>query len=92
MTMALMNNMMKGMISALSVEEREEMMLKMMPAMMKGVDMAELAPKMAPTMGRQITLTGLVLLLLRASEDEELGEKLKNSTNDCPTRARRWPG
>jgi hypothetical protein len=40
--MGLMDRMMDRMIGNMSVQEKEEMMLKMMPLMMKDVDMLEM--------------------------------------------------
>ena len=46
--MKMMDNMMKGIIKGLPVEEREVLLLDMMPDMMKQVDMAKMMPGIRP--------------------------------------------
>lgn len=44
--MGMMDKMMGIMIGRMSKEEKEDMMIKMMPMMMDGVDMVAIMPKM----------------------------------------------
>lgn len=55
--------MMGIMIGRMSKEEKEEMMLKMMPKMMEGIDMAEVMPKMMTGMMKNISLDDLFRIL-----------------------------
>ena len=54
--MALMDKMMESFIGRMSLEKKQEMMLKMMPMMMKDVNMAETMLKMVPVMLDNISL------------------------------------
>lgn len=54
--MALMDKMMESFIGRMSLEKKQEMMLKMMPMMMKDVNMAETMVKMVPAMLDNISL------------------------------------
>ena len=54
--MSVMDRTMKSMIGRLSIEKKQEMMLKMMPMMMEDVNMAETMVKMVPFMADQISL------------------------------------
>ncbi len=54
--MSLMDRMMKSMVGGMSIEKKQEMMLKMMPMMMEDVNMAETMVKMVPLMADQISL------------------------------------
>jgi hypothetical protein len=74
--LGLMDGMMDRMIKNMSVEEKEEMMLKMMPAMMERVDINKTVPGMMAAMGRLITATGSVVLISKALNDDELKEEL----------------
>ena len=67
--MGLMDRMMDRMIKNMSVEEKEEMMLKMMPTMMEGIDINKMMPDMMTTMGRLITITGIVVFIGKALND-----------------------
>jgi hypothetical protein len=51
-----MDRMMKSMVGGMSIEKKQEMMLKMMPMMMEDVNMAETMVKMVPLMADQISL------------------------------------
>jgi hypothetical protein len=64
--------MMDRMIYNMSVEEKEEMMLKMMPIMMEDVDINEMMPDMLAEIGRLLTVTGIVVFISTALNDEEL--------------------
>ena len=61
--MALMDKMMESFIGRMSLEKKQEMMLKMMPMMMQDVNMAETMVKMAPMMLDRISLLDLFNLL-----------------------------
>ncbi len=61
--MALMDKMMEAMIGRMSIEKKQEMMLKMMPMMMQDVNMAETMLKMIPQMMDQITLMDIFNVL-----------------------------
>ncbi len=54
--MALMDKMMESFIGRMSLEKKQEMMLKMMPMMMKDVNMADTMVKMVPAMLDNISL------------------------------------
>ncbi len=51
-----MDLMMKPMIGKMSIEKKQEMMLKMMPMMMEDVNMAQTMVKMVPLMADQVSL------------------------------------
>ncbi len=80
--MGLMDRMMDRMIKNMSVEEKEEMMLKIMPTMMEGIDINKMTPDMMKTMGRLITITGIVLFISKASNDDELKQELGELLNN----------
>lgn len=61
--MSMMDKMMEGMVNRMSIEEKQEMMLKMMPMMMKDVNMAETMLKMVPVMLDEISLLDLLKVL-----------------------------
>ncbi len=79
--MGMMDTMMNGMIKAFPPEEREEIMLKMMPEMMKGIDIKRLMPDMLKEMGQLITLFSVYVFLSKAIKDEELKGILKEALN-----------
>lgn len=70
--MGIMDKMMDRMIVNMSVAEKEDMMMQMMPLMMAGVDINTLMPIMLKDVGRIITLSGIYTLLHQALNDEEL--------------------
>lgn len=76
-----MVKMMKTMIKQMSVEEREEMMLQMMPEMMKKVDFKIMMPNMLETIGKMITLYSVYDAISRLFKDKELTELLKQKLN-----------
>ena len=80
--MGLMDRMMGRMINNMSVEEKEEMMLQMMPTMMEGIDINKMMPDMMSKMGRLITITGIVVFISKALKDAELKEELGELLND----------
>ena len=74
--MRLMDAMMERMINSMTVEERAEMMLEMMPSMMEGIEIDKVMPDMMNAMGRFITLTGIAIFIGKATNDDELKEEL----------------
>ncbi len=79
--MGMMDAMMNGMIKAFPPDEREDLMLKMMPEMMKGIDIKRLMPDMLKEMGQLITLFSVYVFLSTAIKDEELKGILKEARN-----------
>jgi hypothetical protein len=77
--MGMMDAMMNGMIKAFPPDEREELMLKMMPEMMKGIDIKRVMPDMLKEMGQRITLFSVYVFLSKALKDEELKEIFKGA-------------
>ena len=61
--MAMMDKMMKVIIGRMSIEKKQEMMLKMMPMMMTDVNMAETMIKMMPQMLDHISLNDIFQVL-----------------------------
>ena len=61
--MAVMDRMMKVIIGRMSIEKKQEMMLKMMPMMMTDVNMAETMVKMVPQMLDHISLLDIFQVL-----------------------------
>lgn len=70
--MGLMDRMMDRMIVNLSVAQKEELMLQMMPAMMEGIEINRLVPGMLNEVGSAVNLSGTFNLLQTALNDEEL--------------------
>ena len=70
----MMNKMMEGMMPVMmkgvSSEEKQEMMLKMMPMMMADIDMAEMMPKMMAAM-----LPELLANISKSMGQDDAGEK-----------------
>lgn len=73
--MGIMDKMMDRMIVNMSVAEKEDMMLQMMPIMMARVDINTMIPIMLKDVGSIITLTGIYTLLHKALNDEELKQE-----------------
>lgn len=73
--MGIMDKMMDRMIINMSVAEKEELMMKMMPIMMAGVDINTMMPIMLKDVGSIITLTGIYTFLHKALNDEELKQE-----------------
>jgi hypothetical protein len=69
--MGMIGNMMKGMIKALPKEEREALVLKIMPDMMKQVDMGKMMPNMMKELAGLITMWSLYELLWILLKDAE---------------------
>jgi hypothetical protein len=76
------------MIKGMTVEEREQIMLKMMPEMMKKVDPKVMMPNMLKTLGKMITLYSVYLLISKGANDDKLkeglSEKLKGMKEKIP--------
>ncbi len=64
--MGMMDKMMDMMIGKMSPEEKEKMMLKMMPMMMKDVSMTEVMVKMMPEMLKSINALDIFNILKNA--------------------------
>lgn len=75
-------SMMKKMVKAFPVEEREELMLTMMPEIMKEINLAEMMPHMLKEMGQMINLYSIYNFISVASKDEELKKILKDGLAD----------
>jgi hypothetical protein len=73
--MGIMDKMMDRMIVNMSVAEKEDMMLQMMPIMMEGVDINTMMPLMLKNVGSIITLAGIYTLLHKTLNDEELKQE-----------------
>jgi hypothetical protein len=86
--MGMMDAMMNGMIKALPPDEREELMLKMMPEMMKGIEVTRIMPDMLKEVGQLTTLFSVYIFLSKALKDEELKgilrEALKKMKDKMP--------
>jgi hypothetical protein len=76
--MGLMDRMMDRMIINMSVSEKEDLIMQMMPMMMAGVDINTLMPIMLKEVGSIITLTGIYTLLHKALNDEELKQEFSD--------------
>lgn len=74
----MINKMMNTMIRSMSVEEREEMMLQMMPEMMKRVDAKILVPDIIATLGKMITQHGIYKTIDKLQKDQEAFNLLKD--------------
>ena len=81
--MGAMNVMMDGMIKILSKEQREKMMVNMMPLMMEGLDINDLMPKMTTAMLQDLTVDDVIEYLKKTlAEKEKVAEffgKLKEA-------------
>lgn len=62
--MGFMDSMMEDMVKGLPVEEREALLLKMMPEMMKQADMTRLMPNMLKEMAGLSDMTRVKILYL----------------------------
>ncbi len=87
--MGLMDRMMDRMIGNMSVQEKEEMMLKMMPLMMKDVDMLKMMPGMMSGMGRLLNVTGIVSFIHQVLKDDELEGQLEKLKDHLPQLSRK---
>lgn len=79
---------MNSMIRSMPIEDREEMMMKMMPEMMKKADLKIMTPNMLKRLGEMVTLVNVYDLVRKIVEDEELKNslavKLKNMKDKMP--------
>ncbi len=84
----MMKSMMNAMIRDMTKEEREKMMLQMMPGMMKKADINILTVNMLTEMGKIITLYGVYSLIATIVKDpllkEKFGAMLKSMKNKMP--------
>ena len=76
--MKMMDNMMKGIIKGLPVEEREVLLLDMMPDMMKQVDMAKMMPGVLRELFGLLTLLSLYNFTKTLLKDDEAKTQLQN--------------
>jgi hypothetical protein len=67
MIMALMD----AMVKIISKEQREEMMVNMMPQMMDGMDMNELMPKMMEHMLKDVSVDDVIAFLKVLLNDQD---------------------
>ena len=74
----MMNSMMNAMIRGMTIEEREKMMLQMMPEMMTKANINILMANMMREMGKTITLYGVYSLIAKIVTDPVLKEKFGN--------------
>ena len=83
-----MDKMMDSMINKMSPEEKEKMMLKMMPEMMKKADINILTANILEEMGKIISLYGVYSLIATIVKDpllkEKFGDMLKSMKNKMP--------
>ena len=83
-----MGNMMDSMINNMSPEEKEKMMLQMMPEMMKKADINILTANILEEMGKIISLYGVYSLIATIVKDpllkEKFGDMLKSMKNKMP--------
>lgn len=81
--MTVMDSMMDGMVKMLPKEQREKMMVNMMPLMMDGLDINQLMPKMMTAMLEDVTVDDVIAYLKRALADKEkfteFFEKMKDA-------------
>lgn len=82
--MELMDKMMERMVKNMTIEEKEDMMLKMMPMMMERIDIERLMPEMMTAGGSLITVTGIVTFFSKALNDEELKEMVSEMMDSFP--------
>ena len=82
--MGLMENTMGYMMGKMSIERKQDMMLKMMPMMMEDVNMAETMLKMMPQMLDQISLLDIFNLL------KKFFPHLLNGINTLSELAGKW--
>lgn len=69
---------MDSMVKSIKKERREEMMVNMMPLMMKGLDINELMPKMAVAMLKDVTSEDIADYLRNTLEDKEKLQEMAN--------------
>lgn len=67
--MKLMDAMMGKFVNRMSVEQKQDMMKKMMPMMMKDVNMAETMLKMMPAMADNISLLDIIVTFKKVLPD-----------------------
>ena len=82
--MKVMDRIMKSMVGGMSIETKQEMMLKMMPMMMEDVNMAQTMVKMVPLMADQISLLDVFNVL------KKLFPRILNGVNSVAELVSRW--
>ena len=84
----MINAKMNAMISNMSKEDREQMMLRMMPEMMTQADVNILMANMMETMGKMINFYGVYSLIDKILQDpslkEEFGDMMKGIMEKMP--------
>lgn len=73
---------MKSMIKNMSVEEREAIMLNMMPQMMKRTDLKIMTPNMLKVLGENISLYGMYDLITKILKDENINSSIKTKAQE----------
>ena len=74
--MGMINGMMVSMVESMSPVEREDVMLKMMPLMMKEVEPRKLAPNMLQMIAGKISLLSIYHLLKKIIDEKTLIESI----------------
>jgi hypothetical protein len=72
----MMQTMMNKMIASLSPQEKEDLLLKMMPQMMKDVDLNKMVPKMLVEMGKVLNAYGIVDFFVKAAKSDDIKKAL----------------
>lgn len=85
--MELMDKMMERMIKNMTIEEKENIMLKMMPMMMEDMDIKTMAPGMLAATGRLVTVTSVFDFIIKAKHDDELKDQLVEIKDSLPALA-----
>ena len=82
----MMTAMMDAMIRSMSTEEREDVLLKLMPDMMKQVNVNTLVENMLTAIGKEISLGGAYRFFYIVLKDAELKAEMVNALEDIKTR------
>jgi hypothetical protein len=83
----MMSYTMKRMVRSLSPEERERMLLEMMPSMMKNVKIDRLLPNLFKEMGPQLNLLNAARLVDRVSRSDKIRATLTSARERVPEQA-----
>lgn len=79
----MIDHMMERMIKNMTLEEKEDMMINMMPLMMEGLDINGLIPKMMTAMLQDVTVDDVIEYLKRTLLEKEkfagFFEKMKDA-------------
>lgn len=79
--MSMMDTMMESMVKTMSIKKKEEMMLRLMPEMMKKADVNTLTANVLKELGTLITLYGVYRFISLTAENPVLKEELKAALN-----------